>query len=81
MARTITIEKLATLLKTEISLGNGKKKILISNDDEGNGYHELFFGVTSGSNMKKMAEYLATAPYMLPFGVNADNIDEYVILG
>lgn len=46
MAHHITVDELYSILRTERIKGNGNKKILISNDDEGNGYHPLFFGVT-----------------------------------
>ena len=78
---SITISMLARMLQQEIKNGNGAKKILLSNDDEGNGYHEMFFGVTSGKNMEEMGEYLVTNHYMLPFGVSEQNINEYVIIG
>ena len=75
----ITVQKLASLLMQEIAKGNGKKKVMLSNDDEGNGYHEMFFGVTDiDGNMASMFEAMS---YMLPYGVNAENISNYVILG
>jgi hypothetical protein len=75
----ITVQKLASLLTQEIAKGNGKKKVMLSNDDEGNGYHEMFFGVTDiDGNMASMFEAMS---YMLPYGVNAENISNYVILG
>lgn len=46
MAKILTIDELYSILRTERTKGNGKKKIMISTDDEGNGYHPLFFGVT-----------------------------------
>lgn len=42
----ITVNGLFDMLKEQIKKGNGNKAILISRDDEGNGYHSLFFGVT-----------------------------------
>ena len=42
----ITIEELKALCEEECRKGNGNKQILISQDDEGNGYHGLFFGFT-----------------------------------
>lgn len=75
----ITVQKLASLLMQEIAKGNGKKKVMLSNDDEGNGYHEMFFGVTDIDG--DMASTLESMPYMLPHGVNAENISDYVILG
>lgn len=46
MAKIITIDELYSILRTERTKGNGKKRILLSTDDEGNGYHPLFFGVS-----------------------------------
>lgn len=42
----ITVNKLYELCKEQCKQGNGSKTILISDDDEGNGYHTLFFGFT-----------------------------------
>lgn len=46
MAKHLTIDDLYKILADEKKKGNGKKKIMISTDDEGNGYHCLWFGVT-----------------------------------
>lgn len=75
----ITVEKLASLLMQEIAKGNGKKRVMLSNDDEGNGYHEMFFGVTDiDGDMASMFEAMS---HMLPYGVNAEDVSDYVILG
>lgn len=50
MAHHLTIDELYAILAEEKKNGNGKKKIMISTDDEGNGYHPLFFGVTQISD-------------------------------
>lgn len=42
----MTIERLCELCKMQVQAGNGKKKIVISDDNEGNGYHGLFYGFT-----------------------------------
>lgn len=42
----LTVEDLLMLCKQQVAKGNGKKKILISVDDEGNGYHGLFYHFT-----------------------------------
>ena len=50
-----------TRIKKAIDAGFGDKKILLSNDDEGNGYHECFFVLTpdigSFGYKKDTAEY------------------------
>lgn len=45
--KPITIDILYKLCKDEIKKGNGKKVIMISNDDEGNGYHYLWYAFCS----------------------------------
>lgn len=39
----MTVEALFNECKKEIAKGNGKKFVLISDDEEGNGYHECYF--------------------------------------
>ncbi len=53
MSRPLTIKELLQLCKMEISKGNGDKSIMISQDDEGNGYHYLWFGFTTSKEMQE----------------------------
>ena len=39
----ITVKQLEAFCKAQIKKGNGDKHILISCDDEGNGFHTLFY--------------------------------------
>ena len=39
----ITVAQLGIEIDKQIKAGNGDKKILITCDDEGNGYHGLFY--------------------------------------
>lgn len=43
----MTVLRLYEALKKEIKKGNGNKLIVISDDNEGNSYHGMFYGVTS----------------------------------
>ena len=43
----ITVKQLKNFCDQQIKQGNGDKHILISADDEGNGFHTLFYGFTS----------------------------------
>lgn len=70
----ITVKQLMKLCQMEIAKGNGKKKILLSDDDEGNGFHECFFTFTDPHN-------LTIDAYLLPHGVTEENVYEYLILG
>lgn len=71
--KAFTVNDLAVACKEMKSKGLGSKKILISDDDEGNGYHELFFGFSENVEDFDMIG--------MPFGVSGENINEYIILG
>ena len=49
----LTVKDLFNQCKAQIAKGNGDKKIMISQDDEGNGYHYLFYGMISGEEMRE----------------------------
>lgn len=71
----ITINKLFEECKKQIQNGNGQKHILISSDDEGNGFHELFYAFSPNIKGEQIS-------YGLPFGVDADKFNqEYIVLG
>ena len=42
----VTVKELLELCKEQIAKGNGDKIIILSNDDEGNGYHEMIYHFT-----------------------------------
>ena len=44
--KELTVNQLAKLCVEQIKKGNGSKSIVISDDDEGNGFHGLFCGFT-----------------------------------
>lgn len=50
----ITVDLLYEICKAQKALGNGDKTILVSTDDEGNGYHTLFYGIDSNEETIKM---------------------------
>lgn len=67
----ITIDELiADALKAKKKYG-GDKYVLISDDEEGNGYHECYF---TFSNAKELLDGCARAPYDL-------NPEDCVVLG
>lgn len=75
--KSFTINDLKKEIDRQIRLGNGKKRILISSDDEGNEYHELFFLFTPAEQVFDGSFNQPQTPY----GVDENNIDEYIILG
>lgn len=72
MDKGITIKELAIMCAKQIEKGNGDKHILISDDDEGNGYHTLFYGL---DDSKENIEYALEIEH------DKHSVDEVVILG
>ena len=68
----MTVNQLKDFCDIQIEKGNGDKKILISADDEGNGYHGLFYEfIDKKEDIKLLSRY---------FHDNVD-VNEIVILG
>jgi hypothetical protein len=54
----MTVRKLYLLLAQEVKNGNGEKAIVVADDNEGNAYHGLFYGITSNINdIKENVEF------------------------
>ena len=72
----ITVMQLYAECVKQINAGNGKRHIMISGDDEGNSYHELFYGFSP------CKDAIGDEDYMYPFGVTPSQADkEYIVLG
>lgn len=77
---TITVDELYKALGQARKAGFGSKKILLSNDDEGNGYHECFYTVST--DVKSFGFDNVWAAGMLPYGVSPEDAEnDYVIIG
>ena len=48
--KQLTVLNLFKLLEEEVRNGNGNKVIVVADDNEGNSYHGLFYGITSEPN-------------------------------
>lgn len=71
----LTVRQLYQACAAQVANGNGNRHILISQDDEGNGYHRLFFLFSdmTGDDLKYC---------QLPLGLTPADFDkEYIILG
>ena len=42
----VTVKELLRLCIDQVARGNGDKLIVLSNDDEGNGYHDMIYHFT-----------------------------------
>lgn len=72
MNKGITVNELYLMCKEQIKKGNGTKHIIISDDDEGNGYHTLFFGFEDDKE---------DLEYVLEIEHDNHTVDEIVVLG
>lgn len=73
--QAVTVDELYRALAIARKDGFGKKKILLSNDDGGNGYHECFFSVATNP------EEFGLSCNDLPYGVEPEDLGDYVIIG
>lgn len=51
MDKPLTVKELAKLCQDEIKKGHGEYSIMLSDDDEGNGYHYLWYSFITASEL------------------------------
>jgi hypothetical protein len=77
----LTIDKLAELIAEQIKNGNGKKKIFISNDEDGNGYHGLYFGFTPAKDENEELDFFTASYLDKPHEAIGKDINDFIVLG
>lgn len=81
--KALTIYDLFNECKKQIAKGNKDKVIMISDDDEGNGYHYLWYSFTEIKEFEKPTEYNGKT-YQFDFEYCNENIakkEDTIILG
>lgn len=82
-----TVNELLELCKQEVENGNGDRKILLSNDDEGNGYHALYYDFTEAENVFKDVDTdeefdLSDLPYLIRTHIkDGGSLSDFIVLG
>lgn len=71
--KQLTINELLELCKKQVKKGNGDKKIVISDDNEGNGYHGLFYAFTEIEEEEK--------EYYQVYDSETNDINKIIVLG
>ena len=66
----MTVKALMEICKEQIEKGNGDKMIVVSDDNEGNGYHGLFYGFTPA---EEFVDYV--------FDSRSTDPDKIIVLG
>ena len=69
--KQLQVKDLYELCKAQIEKGNGDKYIVVADDNEGNGYHGMFFGFSEDMKVK---EYLINDSQFY-------NSNEIIVLG
>lgn len=72
MNKGLTVRELLKMCQAQVTKWNGDKHILISDDDEGNGFHTLFYGIDDTPE---------GIQYALELEHDHHNADEIVVLG
>ena len=71
--KQLTITLLKKLCDLEIKKGNGNRMIVISDDNEGSGFHGLFYGFTTIDKKEK--------DFYQVYDSQSDDVDKIIILG
>ena len=75
MERAITVDELKQWCLQVSAKGLGSRKIMISQDDEGNGFHALYFAFS-------MPKQCISKGVSLPYGVDEETAEkEWIVLG
>lgn len=56
----MTVKELLYACKMQVAAGNGDKKVWVSNDDEGNGFHQISYEFTTGEDAADCFKYSDT---------------------
>lgn len=81
--KPITVKELKEACDEQIKKGNGDKVIMISDDDEGNGYHYLWYSFTTMEEFEEPID-LGGNMYEVNFDAHNENIakkEDTIILG
>lgn len=80
MSKPITVNQLKKLCNEEIAKGHGDYAIMISNDDEGNGFHYLWYSFATLQEMED-EDYLDFDNLFCHADKNVAPLDKTIILG
>lgn len=77
----MTVKQLLKLCQEEVKKGNGDKFIVIADDNEGNGYHGMFYGFTDAMEMEEVLQNFGESLEHLVCDSCYDKPEEIIILG
>lgn len=81
MDRQMTVKKLLELCQEEVKKGNGDKYIVVADDNEGNGYHGMFYGFSNAMEMEADAQKFGGSIEDEIYDSVFTKLEEIIILG
>jgi hypothetical protein len=81
MNKPLTIKELDKLCKEEIDKGRGDYTIMLSDDDEGNGYHYCWYSFTTPAELNSGFEDFELENMICGLSEDIAPIDKTIILG
>lgn len=81
MNKQMTVEMLLKLCIKEYQKGNGNKVIVISDDNEGNGYHGMFYGFSDAVEMDSQLREFGDSIENMVYDSCYKKAEEIIILG
>lgn len=81
--KALTVKELLKECQKQVKLGNGNKTIMISQDDEGNGYHYLWYSFMSIEELEKPVNFegVVFQPERIYTDDNIAKHEDTIILG
>lgn len=81
--KELTVKDLYLECKKQMNLGNGDRVIMISDDDEGNGYHYVYYSFMTAEEFLKPVKYDGTIikPTLNGFDKRVAPVDKTIVLG
>lgn len=81
MNSQMTVKKLLKLCQEEVKKGNGDKFIVVADDNEGNGYHGMFYGFTDAIELEADLKDFGDSVENQIYDSCYTNPEEIIILG
>ena len=77
----ITVKELLQLCQEEVDNGNGDKYIVVADDNEGNGYHGMFYGFSSAQELDEQSKIFGGSIEDDIYDSCYKKVEEIIILG
>lgn len=80
--KALTVKDIYSIMKKEIALGRGDYAVLVTDDEEANGYHYLWFSAQTITEAEKPVEYKGhTLKSEIYTSDNVAPHDKHIIIG